>query len=145
MAKGQHHWSESVKAAVIGAYEAGMPITEVAKTYGVPHPTVCSWTRNVPMFLRQKADDVKKELDLKLEELAHKAVGLLHKRIDDETLNDSTLNAAMGTAIDKMRLLREQATSITGEVPSTVEECDKIATELLDRAKLRLVKTGTEG
>lgn len=130
MARNQHNWSEAVKSGVIAAVEAGMTQTEAGKIYGVPLPTVNSWMSGagVNSDVLQKAEDVKKELADKLEAIAHQIIDAAPGKIEKANLLGGM--TALGIAVDKMRLLREQPTSITVATLSIEERVARVSAEL---------------
>jgi hypothetical protein len=105
-----NHHPEPVKAAVIAACLAGMGVTEAGEIYGVPHPTVSRWMQSPHLVNSPLVDDNKKALDIKAEEVAHRLIDAAPGKIEDATLTGTM--TSFGIAVDKMRLLREQSTSI---------------------------------
>lgn len=75
----------------------------------------------------------REDLADRLEDLAHKLLDKAEGKIGDANLSNVTV--ALGISIDKMRLLREQPTSITAAMTDD-ERADRVAT-LLERARAR--------
>lgn len=102
---------------------------DAGSTYGVPKQTVSRWMAGNGAdrgALDPKVGLVKKDLADKLETLANKIVDAAASKIEDATLPGSMTAAAI--AIDKMRLLREQSTSITATI-SREERVERLSEE----------------
>jgi transposase-like protein len=123
-------------------------VKKASAQVGIPYMTLKHWGENdrgVSEEVTNRVTEKKRDLADLWEEHARKALGISHDKLNtpgEVSYQDTVRGAAI--AIDKMRLLREQPTEIHGETPASIEERDKRAVELMERAKLRLVKTGTD-
>jgi len=133
-----HNWSEATKAACIAAREAGLTLDTIAETYGVPKTCVHDWTTHpVPEDVVRKAELAKGELADKAERVAHLIIDAAPDKIGDAGLSQSMVS--FGIAVDKMRVLREQPSSITEVRAETREEKVQQLRTLSEKHGLRLV------
>jgi len=133
-------YSEDFKASALAHFEACGVQRKTARQFDIPLSTLQKWIDGEHVNEATTAKVVAKKglLADKLEELAHAIVDVAADKIGDAPLAASL--TALGIAVDKMRLLREQPTSIAGQV-TTVEERDAKLLEIVHKAKLRLVDT----
>ena len=145
----RRHYTDSERATALATLAAnGGNLARTAAETGVPAATLAQW-RNAqataaqtpkkadPATLAALVEVVKLELDAKLERNAHffaEAMGLPEK-IAEATL--AQLATALGVTIEKMRLLREQATSINANRPdlsglsdADLDTIDRLATAM---------------
>lgn len=141
------NYSDDDKAEVLAYFDACNNQRMAARDYKIPLRTLQRWIEQRDKQaegIETSAPDAnvvaEKKADLadKLEALAHKLVDAAHGKIEDAYLQPTMTSAAI--AIDKMRLLRDEPTSITQEMlPKTVEERDAKLAEIVERVKLRVV------
>jgi len=110
--------------ALLTSQQTGVPRTTLQKwADGAVHPCV-------PEMGQQK----RQELADRLEGLAHRLVDAIPGKIADSDLKQ--LSVSLGIAVDKMRLLREQPTSIEGHDLSDDEKLAMLR-QLAERAHAR--------
>lgn len=139
------NYSDDDKATALAFFDACNNIKMAARECGVPLQTLRNW-------IAAREDDApsapttelvtEKKIDLAdaFEQLAEKCVSHALKYADTESAYHATGMAEK--AVMTMRLLREQATSISQSMPATVEERDAEAMQLIERVKLRMVSGG---
>jgi hypothetical protein len=79
----------------------------------------------------RKDDPVKEQLSARLEEIAHQLVDAIPEKIKAASLRD--VGAALSLVIDKMRLLREEPTAITEEIPGPREMLELLIKRTMER------------
>jgi transposase-like protein len=132
----KRQYSDSLKAESLAALDAnGGNVRATAATLGIPHKTLDDWAneRGVNEEVAELRTGKREDLADRLEALAHTLLDSVAGKIHDANL--SNVSVSMGIAIDKMRLLREQPTSITAALTDD-ERADRVAA-LLDRARAR--------
>lgn len=132
------NYSDDEKAVTIAYFDACQNYKMTGRECGIPEATVRLWVQNRDMPSAPSAESVTKKrgcLADKLEQLAHSIVDVAPDKIGEAPLAASM--TALGIAVDKMRLLREQPTTIAAQV-KTVEERDKKVQEIFERGKLRM-------
>lgn len=107
-------YSDQDKAVALAALETHHGnVTEAAAFAGVPRKTLEEWrdgrTAEDVANIRQ---EVKQSLADRLEDIAHQYLDVLPEKIPKATLMQ--LSTALAIAVDKMQLLRGEATSISG-------------------------------
>lgn len=133
---GRRRYSDTQKADALVALDAnGGNVIGTSRLIGIPEKTLEEWSKN-----RRINEDVailregkREDLADRLEDIAHKLLDSMASKIPDANL--SNVSVSFGIAVDKMRLLREQPTSITSALTDD-ERADRVAT-LLDRARAR--------
>jgi transposase-like protein len=136
MARERRRYSDSQKAEALAALDAkGGNVRATAIALGIPHKTLDCWAneRGVHEEVAQMRTGKREDLADRLEALAHVLMDSIGDKISDANL--SNVSVSLGIAIDKMRLLREQPTSITAAL--TDDERAKRVNALLDRARAR--------
>lgn len=132
----RRQYSDSQKAEALAAVDAnGGNVAATAAALGIPQKTLDCWSRlrGVHPEVVQMRSGKREDLADRLEDLAHKLLDKAEGKIGDANLSNVTV--ALGISIDKMRLLREQPTSITAAMTDD-ERADRVAT-LLERARAR--------
>lgn len=135
------NYSDDDKATALAFYDACNNLTMVARECKIPLTTVKLWVDNRnTMESAPSAESVaKKKIDLAaaFEELAEKCVLHAIKNADNESAYHATGMAEK--AVQTMRLLRDQATTITGQVDfKSQEEADAKAAEIIEAGLQRL-------
>jgi transposase-like protein len=133
---GKRQYSDAQKAEALAALDAnGGNVKRTASLLGIPHKTLDDWSKELGIN-----DDVAEiragkrgDLADRLEGIAHVLLDSIESKIPDANL--SNVSVSFGIAVDKMRLLREQPTSITAALTDD-ERADRVAS-LLDRARAR--------
>lgn len=107
-------YPDSIKAACIAGYQAGLSTRQIEGVYDVDHVTVSMWVKGIDMSdpdaVFKKANAYAKDLSDKWESLAHLAVRQSATTIEKAGPYQAAMIGAV--AVDKMRLLREQPTVI---------------------------------
>ncbi len=144
----QRDYSAEDKANALAVLASnGGNVKRTSTQLGIPYMTLKGWIlpeRGVNDEVTACVIEKKADLADLWEAHARQALGLSGKRITEDAVPYSDTVRGAAIAIDKMRLLREESTENVKEVTS-IEERDKRAVELMERAKLRLVKNGTDG
>lgn len=110
----QRDYSSKDKATALAALDAnGGNLRRTARALKVPKSTLERWRNNQinPEVSRLRAQE-KQNLADAIESVVWEIVGAMPEKIEKAGLKDAAI--AVGTGIDKFRLLREQPTSITG-------------------------------
>jgi hypothetical protein len=132
----KRQYSDTQKAEALAALDAnGGKVKPTAAALSIPEKTLEEWSKNRginPEVANIRAGK-REDLADRLEELAHSLLDGAAGKILDANL--SNVSVSLGIAIDKMRLLREQPTSITAALTDD-ERADRVAA-LLDRARAR--------
>ncbi len=143
MARRYQDYTEEDRAAILATLQAcAGNVAECSRRSGVPEQTIRDWRDGKHAAPSpQSVDEKRKPLADIFEEIAYSACGVAPDKMEEASFAQVMTGAAI--AVDKMRLLREQPTSI-GEhrEPATVEERDQRAIDLMEKAKLRLVSGG---
>lgn len=121
-------YSDRQKAEALAALDAnGGIVNRTANQLGIPRKTLEQWAKDIGTgedvaHIRQE-----KRIDLaqSLEDVAYKLVEAMPGKISEANLQQIATSA--GIAIDKMRLLRGEATVITAEASRLREAADKLA------------------
>jgi hypothetical protein len=118
----RRRYSDDERAAALAALDAHEgDVAKTARAVGVPRKTLEEWAkgRHHPDVadLRQEK---KTELADQLERLAYTLAAAAYGKIDPASLQQ--VLTSLGIAVDKMRLLREQPTSIAGGEGLTDED-----------------------
>ncbi len=130
-------YSDEEKASALAALAAnGGNVQLTARQVGVPRKTLEVWSKGnccspaVANIRHQKTED----LADRLEDLAHQLANAIPGKIPTADLKQ--LSVSLGIAVDKMRLLREQPTSIEGHDLSDEERLARLR-QLAERAQAR--------
>lgn len=110
----QRDYSSRDKAAALAALEANNGnLRRTARALKVPSSTLYRWKKDQinPEVSRLRTQE-KTNLADAIESVVWEIVGAMPTKIEKAGLKDAAI--AVGTGIDKFRLLREQPTSITG-------------------------------
>src|SRR5690606_19482232 len=103
-------YTEAQRAEALAALQAnGGNLSATSRQTGIPASTIRDW-RDTPDHLTELRDEKKRDLALAIEELAHRIVEVMPDRVHDA--NFQHLAVALGIAVDKLRLLRGEATNI---------------------------------
>ncbi len=134
MGRPQRSYSENEKAAALAALAANAGnVSHTARQIGIPAKTIENWSRGqVHADVARTGEEKKIDLADKLELVAHKLADAMDGKIADASLQQVATSFAI--TIDKMRLLREQSTSITGKQLSDAERMARLGA-LADRAR----------
>lgn len=143
MATNYRDYNAEEKAACLAIVEAcGGNVAKAARQTGVPERTLRYWHREgigISPDTAKLAEVKTRDLAQLFEDHARDAMMLAVNRLDDpETTYADTIRGA-AIAVDKMRLLREQATTITQEAPATIEDKQTRLRELASKHGLKLV------
>lgn len=130
-------YSDEEKAEALAALDANAGDAEAtARATGIPRTTIMSWaSRGVPERVTQLRQGKKEDLADRFEEIARQLVDAIPAKIASAPLQAVATSAAI--AVDKMRLLREQATSINRDDGITDEDRVRGVVTLLERARAR--------
>lgn len=115
----QRDYSSTEKAAALAALEANNGnLRRTARALKVPKSTLERWKKNQinPEVSRLRSQE-KQNLADAIESVVWEIVGAMPEKIEKAGLKDSAI--AVGTGIDKFRLLRDQPTSITANADRT--------------------------
>lgn len=130
-------YSDKEKAEALAAFDSCKRVTQVAAETGIPRKTLTEWIHG------RHSDDVAELRPEKRENLAdmletyiRKALPVAIEKVDDA--NPAHLMTSVGIAIDKMRLLREESTTIAESRHESREEKLKRAAELVEKHGLKL-------
>ncbi len=131
------HYSDDRKAEILAAVDAnGGNVKDTADQLGIPSQTIDYWKQgHVHADVLKIRDEKHLPLADRLEALAHQLVDVLPDKIPDASLVQAA--TAMAIAIDKMRLLREQPTSIPGKAELSDDELFTRLRRLAERVKQR--------
>src|SRR5687767_2156311 len=119
----RRQYTEDEKGAVLAWYEAnGKKLRETARQWKITESTLRHWLRGVGInkSARRLAHIKKGEIADRLEELCHKLIDSALEKADESDLQP-VMNG-IGIAVEKMRLVREQPTSISKNAGLTDEE-----------------------
>lgn len=110
--KPRRHYSDAFRAAALAALDANAGnVKRTARELDVPPKTLEGWAKGRHSPVDAELRDQKKgELSDLFESIARKLLGVAEKNADALNARDAVIAAA--TAVDKMRLLREQPTEI---------------------------------
>lgn len=131
----KRRYSDEERAEALAAVDAnGGNVQATADQLGIPGPTVDYWKRgNVHPQVLEIHNENRLPLADRLEDLAHLLADSLPDKIPDANLQQAA--TSMAIAIDKMRLLREQPTSIPGKAELNDDELFARLRRLADRIK----------
>jgi transposase-like protein len=116
MAHGQRHYSDEQRENAVAAVAANAGnVTRTARELGIPEPTLRGWMRTVTCRAQTKTD-----LASAIEDIAWRIVEALPRKLAKASFKDATV--ALAIAVDKARLLREQATSISAKTEATLTD-----------------------
>ena len=130
-------YSDEQKASALAALAAnGGNAKLTAAQIGVPRTTLLKWAsgEGVHASVTDIGHEKKQGLADRLEGLAHRLVDAIPGKIAEADLKQ--LSVSLGIALDKMRLLREQPTSIEGHDLSDDEKLAMLR-QLAERAHAR--------
>ena len=130
-------YSDEEKASALAALAAnGGDVLLTSKQVGVPRKTLEDWSkgRGVCSAVADIRQEKKQDLADRLEDLAHRLVDAIPGKVAQADLKQ--LGVCLGIAVDKMRLLREQPTSIEGHDLSDDERLARLR-QLAERAQAR--------
>lgn len=139
--------SDNRKAEALAALDAnGGNVARTARQLGIPRKTLSEWAagRGVAEDVAEIRQQKTEALADRLETIAHSLLDSFKDKLPDASLKDAA--TAFGIAVDKMRLLREEPTSIQKtEAELTPEERAQRVRELLERARDRSVAAVSAG
>ena len=137
-------YSDEERANALAALDANDgDVSRTARQLGVPRKTLEDWAKgHVHPAVAEVRQEKKGTLADAIEGVAWKLLDALPGKVPDADLRQTA--TALGIAIDKMRLLREQPTSITSDGLSDDERAARVA-ELLDAARARRDRQAHEG
>jgi len=104
-------YSDAEKVQALAALEVGSSISAAARAIGMPRKTLSQWGLGQAIHPSVAEASHEKALELagKFESIAHRIVDAMPGKIGDANLAQAA--TAAGIAVDKMRLLRGEATS----------------------------------
>lgn len=112
--KEKRRYTDEQRAEALAALQAnggGIPLT--ARQLGIPENTLRSWARGLRHpEATQMCEEKKLPLAERFESLAHSLLDHADKNLKDLNAKDAVTSAAI--AVDKMRLLKDLPTTITG-------------------------------
>ena len=111
--KTKRRYSDDEKAVILSAVDAnGGNVKGTCDILGLPHETVTYWANgNVHPDVAKLRNDKKLPIADRLEQIAHDLLDQVPDKYGDANLQQAMTSVAI--AIDKMRLLREQPTTIS--------------------------------
>jgi hypothetical protein len=129
-------YSDEEKASALAALAAnGGNAKLTAQQTGVPRTTLQKWAGGaVHPTVTQMGQQKREDLADRLEGLAHRLLDAIPARLPDADLKQ--LSVSLGIAVDKMRLLRGQPTSIEGHDLTDEQRLARLR-ELAERARAR--------
>jgi hypothetical protein len=135
--KARRHYGDEERASALAALAAnGGNIKRTANQLGIPEKTLSNWAKGISHPESAINGDQKKgNMADALEAVAWKLIEVMPTKVSKATL--SQVATSLGIAIDKMRLLREQATSISGQGGLTDEQRLECIREVLERVRRR--------
>lgn len=134
----RRQYSEDDKSAVLAWYAAnGNNLRKTAREWKITPSTLQRWIRGegINDAVRNCVPEKRAEIADRLEELCHKLIDSALGKADDADLQPTMVG--IGIAVEKMRLAREQPTSISKNANLTDDERAKRTNELLDTARAR--------
>lgn len=143
----KRHYSDKQKAATLAILDANDGnVSKTSRDTGIPRKTITEWRDGRhPDDVARIRQEKKRDLAESLELIAHTLVGSLNVKI--ETANLQQAATTLGIVIDKMQLLRGDATTrneIVHEGLNQEERIGRIA-DLLDAARTRRDGSAPEG
>ena len=129
-------YSDAERAEALAALDAnGGDVSKTARQLGIPRVTLLGWASGrVHPSVSELRQSKKEGLADRLEAVAHQLLDLFPDKAKDANLQQ--VATSFGIAIDKMRLLREQPTSIAGRELTDDERVDRLNT-LYERIRAR--------
>ena len=132
----KRQYSDEEKASALAALDANRGnVKATAQVLRIPASTLTRWRdgEGVVPAVADMREIKKADLADRLEDLAHLITDTMPNKLADADLQK--LATSLGITIDKMRLLREQATSISQNL--TDEQRVERVADLLERARAR--------
>ena len=141
---GRCNHSDELKATVLAAIDAGVPIIRAAEQAGVPYSTAQDWSQGYGLspavpFLRQAKREDLSEL---FEREARAALGSADGKRDSAAYRDLMVGA--GIATDKMQLLRGAPTAIHARADDPETRRALLRDLLLDAIQARATEPDTQ-
>jgi len=104
-------YTDAQRAEALAALQAnGGNLSATSRATGVPISTVKRWRDEPDPRLAELGNEKRQDLEESLERIAHALVDAIPGKIDEAPLNH--VSVALGIAVDKLRLLRGEATNI---------------------------------
>lgn len=133
----RRQWSDEEKSAVLAWYQVnGCKLRETARQWKMTESTLRHWLKGTGVN-----EDARRMAHIKKGAIADRLEALTHMLIDRAASDDEAefqqVMTGIGIAVDKMRLLREQATSISKNANLNPEERADRVDELLETARTR--------
>jgi transposase-like protein len=105
-------YSDEQRATALAALQAnGGNLSRTSRDTGIPFSTIKRWRDEPDPRLADLGDRKKVDLSEKLEEIAYKLADAVEGKIPEANLQH--VATSLGIAIDKLRLLRGEATDIS--------------------------------
>lgn len=105
-------YTDAQRAEALAALQAnGGNLSATSRATGIPHSTLKRWRDQPDPRLAELGEEKKADLGDRLESIANALVDAIPEKIADAPLNH--VSVALGIAIDKLRLLRGEATEVT--------------------------------
>lgn len=105
-------YTDAQRAEALAALQAnGGNLSATSRATGIPFSTIKRWRDEPDPRLAELGEEKKADLGDRLESIANALVDAIPEKIADAPLNH--VSVALGIAIDKLRLLRGEATEVT--------------------------------
>lgn len=105
-------YTDAQRAEALAALQAnGGNLSATSRDTGIPFSTLKRWRDEPDPRLAELGEEKKTDLGDRLERIANALVDAIPDKIADAPLNH--VSVALGIAIDKLRLLRGEATEVT--------------------------------
>lgn len=145
--KEYRHRDRTVVEAVVATKLNMGNVGKTARQLGVPSPTVRRWVAGETRMSDRVKDMIERtseEMAQRLEDVAWGILERMPEKIDDASLHQSA--SAVAVCIDKMRLLRNQATSIVDDIAelTDAERAERLA-RLYDAAAAERSQRAADG
>lgn len=136
----KRQYSDAEKAAALAFLDFnGGNVQKSAKALGIPHKTLDEWAkgRNQVPEVADLRNEKKEAISDLIETAVREMVGASTGKLSEASFQQ--LWTGVGIGVDKMQLLKGEPTTINKTL--TDEERAKKAAEILEKGKLRLVKS----
>jgi transposase-like protein len=130
-------YSDNEKASILAALDANAGnVKRTAREFGIAHTTLADWAKNrhVTEDVTEIRTEKKRELADWFEDLTRKGLENLELNIASAKFSEVSLAVCQWT--DKMRLLRNESTSITETKSTDREWAEKQLVELMTDCKM---------
>jgi hypothetical protein len=133
----RRRYSDDERANALAALAAnGGNVERTARQIGVPHKTLDNWSKGAcHPAVAELGNRKKGSLSDAFEDVAWKLLGVAGTKADKLNAKDAVIAAA--TAVDKMRLLRDEPTGITDDRARRPDERAAIIVAVFDQIRTR--------